>query len=332
MTSVVTRAGLIALVTIAIPAVAAPVGAPGSSTSVAAGTAGAPALEFADAVESGRLRNRRIAESSGMAASTRHPGLLWTINDSGSGPDVFLLDAKGTDLGRVRVSGVRNRDWEDMASYVKDGKHYLLIGDVGDNGASRAVSRIVGLREPPLGDDGRAAVERISAEWTMRFRYEDGPRDCESIAVDPEEGRIYLLTKRLVPAALYVLPLEPPSDAKTDPIYVARRLGPADAIEPPSPQDLIDDPLLGGYSSQPTAMDFSPDGLYAVVLTYRDAFLFVRHGDEPWLDTLNRRPRPLGLPRLVQAESLAVGGTAIYVTSEEAHAPILRIERLAAPD
>ncbi len=302
-----------------------------SASDTVAGATGAT-LGFAEAVQSGRLRNRRISESSGMASSTRYPGLIWTINDSGSGPDIFLLDASGTDLGRVRVKGVRNRDWEDMASFERDGEHFLLIGDVGDNGASRAVSRIVALREPPLDDAGRVSVGRVEPAWTMRFRFEDGPRDCESIAVDMRDDRIYLLTKRLVPAALYALPLGPAADDAPDAIHVAARLGPADAIEPPSPQHLIDDPLLGGYSSQPTAMDFSPDGRFAVVLTYRDAFLFVRQGNEPWLQTLNRRPRPLGLPRLVQAESLAIGDAAIYVTSEEAHAPILRIDRLDRSD
>lgn len=293
---------------------------------------GLPSISFAGATQSGRLENRRIAESSGLAASTRHPGLIWTVNDSGSGADLFALDDSGADLGRVRVSGARNRDWEDMASYELDGEHFLIIGDVGDNGANRAVSRIVAIHEPDLDADGRVAVDKVDVAWTLRFRYEDGPRDCESVAIDARAGRVYLLTKRLVPSALYELPLGPGKGGDPNAIHVAKRLGPADAIDPPSPQDLIDDPLLGGYSSQPTAMDFSPDGEYAVVLTYRDAFLFVRRDGENWLDALNRRPVPLGLPRLAQAESLAVGPAAIYVTSEEAHAPILRIDRLARPD
>ena len=41
------------------------------------------------------FQDRRIGESSGVVASRKHPGLLWTINDSGGDPMLFLSDTAG---------------------------------------------------------------------------------------------------------------------------------------------------------------------------------------------------------------------------------------------
>jgi hypothetical protein len=45
--------------------------------------------------------------------------------------------------------------------------------------------------------------------WRVRFRFEDGPRDCEAMAVDPEQPRALLLSKRTEPPVLYELTLLP---------------------------------------------------------------------------------------------------------------------------
>ena len=72
-----------------------------------------------------------------LAFSTRREGLLWSINDSGSQPAIFALSENGADLGKWIVADVESNDWEGMDSFVFDGRHYLLIGDTGDNFRSR---------------------------------------------------------------------------------------------------------------------------------------------------------------------------------------------------
>jgi hypothetical protein len=56
-------------------------------------------------------------ESSGLAASARVPGLLWTLDDGGAAPDLLAVAADdGRVLGRVRVAGATNVDWEALAA------------------------------------------------------------------------------------------------------------------------------------------------------------------------------------------------------------------------
>ena len=58
---------------------------------------------------------------------------LWTHNDSGDRPRLYALDLTGKHLGTCDVEGAGAVDWEDMASFQRDGTSYLLIADVGDN-------------------------------------------------------------------------------------------------------------------------------------------------------------------------------------------------------
>jgi hypothetical protein len=56
-----------------------------------------------------------IAEASGLTASRRVLGRLWTHNDS-SGPVLFALNDNGALTGRVRVTGAKTEDWEAIAA------------------------------------------------------------------------------------------------------------------------------------------------------------------------------------------------------------------------
>ena len=51
-----------------------------------------------------------------------------------------------------------------------------------------------------LTPDGQIAARPAHV---LRLTYDDGPRDCEAIAIDPGERAIYLLTKRTTPPRLY---------------------------------------------------------------------------------------------------------------------------------
>ena len=62
-----------------------------------------------------RFRSPRVRESSGVAVSRAHRGVLWTHNDSGDDAYVYATDLAGTDRGVVRIRGARAVDWEDIA-------------------------------------------------------------------------------------------------------------------------------------------------------------------------------------------------------------------------
>ena len=151
------------------------------------------------------LRSRRVAESSGVAVSRSHRGLLWTHNDSGDGPYVYATDVNGSDRGTVHIRHARAVDWEDIALGPCPASRgiCLYIADTGDNDQRRkfAVVYTVPEPDPPANPSDTARSHPASA---LRLRYPGGPEDVEAIYVSPLDGALYLVSKgRRGSVALY---------------------------------------------------------------------------------------------------------------------------------
>lgn len=220
----------------------------------------------------GRIEDPGLDESSGLVASRRDANLLWSHNDSGGEPVLFALSTTGAPRGRVRVAGVANLDWEDIAAFEWNGQPWLLIADVGDNAGRRTDCMLHIIAEPDPADLSPDRELTVAVAWSLPVRYADGiARDCESVAVDAAEGMVYLLSKRERPAGLYRLPLRPDP---TQPPPAATRV--ADVVHIPQPDALramLNLPT-GRWSGQPVALDFDPAGSAAVVLTYVSVLIF----------------------------------------------------------
>lgn len=251
------------------------------------------------------VEDRALSEMSGLEASPRDPGVFWSINDSGSRARLFRLDADGRSLGRVAVKGAFIRDSESLALWrEKPGeREWLLIGDVGDNRGWRGEVRIHAVAEPALD------IDEARIEWTLRFRYPDGPRDAEGIAVDHCHGELLILTKRDRPPRLYRVPLRA-----------------ADSSEPVVAEFLATLPDEGVQGSV-TGLDVSKDGRLLAVLTYRGLYVWEREAHADWRDVLQTAPRRLPLPAMRKAEAMAFdhAADAIFVGSEKRPTPFLRI-------
>lgn len=249
--------------------------------------------------ELGTLQNAEIRESSGMAYSTRGHSVLWTHNDSGDTSRFFAVGLAGEDLGTFMLEGAKAVDWEDLASFTFDGKSWLLLADVGDNEERRPDCQLYIVEEPQAGTSATVSVERM-----ISFVYEDGPHNCEAVAVDPEEGRILLIVKTRDPASgVYSLPLDPEDEKAT-----ARRIA---------------DIRMTGV----VAMDISPDGRDAVVLTYGDAFRWRRAEDEGWASAFGREPEMLPMPYRKQGEAVCYtpDGKKLLLSSEKKPRPLLEV-------
>jgi hypothetical protein len=142
-----------------------------------------------------------IDEASGMVDSRTMPGNLWVEQDSGSPAEMALLSKDGTVKGKIAVPNAQNIDWEDMS--IGPGPqvniNYIYMGDIGDNNASLPIRTIYRFPEPASLNTPIQSVERIN------FRYPDGPRDAESLLVDPQTRDIYVVSKRETRVHLYRL-------------------------------------------------------------------------------------------------------------------------------
>lgn len=272
----------------------------------------------------GRLQNAKIDEASGLARSQRYPDVFWVANDDG--PSVlYAIDGTGKDLGRVTVKDASNRDWEDLASFTLDGVPYLIAADIGDNEGKRKDVRLYIIEEPEAGDD------KVKPAWRIEFTYPEGPRDAESVAVDVDNERVLVLTKRDVPALLYALPLRPDTKKRID----AERLGVVASLPQPSRSDLEFARRANSWHWQPTSMDVSGDGMNAIVLTYGGVYLYPRSPGQDWLEALQQSPLVVSRSSNRQAESVAftAAGDFVYITLEQRNAPLFRLPaRKPAPE
>jgi hypothetical protein len=271
------------------------------------------------AVAIGRLEDPRILEASGLARSYRQDNVLWTINDNGSHEWVHAISPRGKRVGEFDLKRSKNKDWEDLASFMLDDKPYLLIADIGDNEAKHETRTLYVVKEP-----GAKKKDTEKVDWQIDFRYPGGPRDAESAAVDIENQRVLVLSKRDIPPALYELPLRPDNEET----LTAKKLGTISTLPLPTRQDIEFAPKLNDWYWQPVGMDISDDNLAAVILTYRAVYYYQRLPGQDWLDALNTLPLRVGIGSIRNAEAIAFGDRkrTVIVTGESKHSPVIAID------
>jgi len=138
--------------------------------------------------EGERVPIKGLPEASGVAASRKFPGVLWSHNDSGE-PTLLAFRADGASVGRLWVARAAVEDWEDIGVGPCPDGSCLYIGDIGDNNAKRGSLMIYRVPEPDSGGDVRSRKTE-----SMRLTYPDGPKDAEALAVLPN-GSLFIVTK-----------------------------------------------------------------------------------------------------------------------------------------
>jgi hypothetical protein len=129
------------------------------------------------------MSDPRITESSGLAASLVHRGIVYTVNDSGDDSRIFAVDI---DSGRVvGVTTVSNANWRDAEAMAVWGGR-VWVADVGNNSRSREDRALYMFDEPGSGD------HRVKAtRYPVAF---PGPSiNVEAMSIVP--GRIFLFGK-----------------------------------------------------------------------------------------------------------------------------------------
>jgi hypothetical protein len=159
---------------------------------------GADPAQPVDFTEVSRIDDVRVTESSGLAVSSKHRDLAYTINDSGSSATVFAIRVSTGDV--VGTTTVRHPtfNWLDTEAMALRGGT-LWVADTGDNFRQRTDAALYAIDEP--GPGNHTVVPRRYA-----VTYEGGPQNVEAIAVPPGSGRILLLSKRSAGGVVHRLP------------------------------------------------------------------------------------------------------------------------------
>ncbi|MEZ6127379.1 MAG: hypothetical protein R3C59_01690 [Planctomycetaceae bacterium] len=264
-----------------------------------------------DFVQVAIIEDKRLDESSGLAISYTHPGAVWLHNDSGAAAELFLVGMDGRTQAVVRLPSAKAVDWEDMCSFRTADQSWLLIGDIGDNERARSQTQrpctLYLLKEPVVPRANGVPTITWNVSATIRFEFEDGSADCESVAVDTERQEILLLTKTSPQKnGLYRLPLD---------------------LETPE-QMLTAKKIASPFIPFATALDVSPSGRTMVVCSMLNALVVTRTPSQSWTDAFASPGLAMDLPPRKQGETICFDQTGqwLYVNSETPRQPLWRVK------
>jgi hypothetical protein len=266
------------------------------------------------------LADKRIHESSGMVRSVRHPGILWTHNDSGGEPCLFAINRKGETVAKVRVPTAANFDWEDITQGPDDeGRPCLYIGDIGDNLKLRASLQIYRILEPDLPED--ADKEVLSEEPQIwHVSYPNRRHNAESLMMHPLTRQLFIVTKEEDGrCALYRVPDDRVSGQALKLSKVADLHFPARRREGKRPS----------MACMVTSADFSPDGSRLVIATYSYLHEWKLGKNSSLEQSLSAPARIIQPPLTKQMEAVCYDGdgASLWFTSEQLPAPLYRLSR-----
>lgn len=272
----------------------------------------AKSTEFGPGRQAGVVQSDLICEASGIVASWRNPGVLWVHNDSGDSARIFAINDKGEFLGVCDIAGAAARDWEDIAigPGPDPNRQYLYIGDIGDNLAKYPEVAVYRLPEPKV--DPETPFDRMTSAPAemIRLTYPGGPRDAETLLVDPRTRDLFILSKRELFSKVYLAAYPQSTTQPTELKRVAS--------------------LPWGFA---VAGDVSPDGRRVIVRSMFGASLWIRPADEPLWKAFSGKQVQLPLLYEKQGEGICFDARGEgYFTLGEMLNPPLHYFGLAEPN
>ena len=136
--------------------------------------------DVGEGVEIGQMDDKDMEEASGLAYSRLRSGVLFTINDHGGPNSVIALDESGAKMADIILEGIKNEDWEDIATTVTASVKFILVSDTGNNDHDRDDLAIIRFREPNLHSVDEVTIARADT-WVYEVRYDGFSYDCEAL-------------------------------------------------------------------------------------------------------------------------------------------------------
>ena len=270
---------------------------------------------FMPGVKLGILNKERVTEASGMVASRKNPGVFWVHNDAGNSATIYAIKADGEFISAYRVKQAKSRDWEDVAigPGPEKGVDYIYIGNIGDNNLEYASVAIYRVEEPKVdinqatGSADKLEDVRIGPAAEIELLYPDGPKDAETLLVDPLNGDIYIITKGKSSGLVYMAPYPQAVDSRTTLEFIA---------EVPM--------------AKATGGDVSPDGSCVIVRASKAAGLWIRPAEQKlWMAFIDQ-PVWIDLAKEPQGEAVCfdANSNGFYTLSEMKHPYIYYFARI----
>ena len=259
----------------------------------------------------GRLKRKDMDEISGIAASGINPNIYYVHNDSGDTSRFFAILPTGDVKSTVYFKGDPNQkqgvvDCEDIAvgPGPLKGKSYVYLGDIGDNKAVRKYLTVYRMEEKKAwATDSLSSAEAAP----INLKYPDGPKDAETLMIDPIERLMYVVSKRQDTVTVYTTPL---SYKTNDTLTLTKRCK----------------IFFPGFRlfKWITAGDISKDGQQVLIKSYSKVYYWKRDNNEPIWKTIQKPPRILPYSEERQGEAIGFtpDGKGYYTTSEGVYSPI----------
>jgi hypothetical protein len=259
----------------------------------------------------GSLEGKFLDEVSGIAASGVSDDIYYIHNDSGDTSRFFAIKPTGEVEATVYFKGdpkepLGVHDCEDIAvgPGPEKGKSYVYMGDIGDNNAVRKYITVYRMEESKAwADHGTAHTTAVP----IHFKYPDGPKDAETLMIDPIEKLIYIVSKRKDTVAVYTSPL---NYKPNDTVMLTKRCK-------------LFFPGLKPFKWI-TAGDISKDGQQVLIKSYVRVYYWQRQNNEPIWQTVQRKWQELPYKMERQGEGIGFtpDGKAYYCVSEGVYTPI----------
>ncbi|MDQ3416573.1 MAG: hypothetical protein M3474_05665 [Actinomycetota bacterium] len=157
------------------------------------------------------IKDKRVSESSALGVSPADDGLLYTVNDSGHDPIVFVIErASGDIVGTTLLKGL-DPEVVDPEALAVQGKT-LWVADTGDNRHERDDVALYSLPAPGRG-------EHTVQPETYPLTYPAGNPDVEALLMAPDGGG-WLITKEVLGGEVLALPddMQPDEPVKPEPV------------------------------------------------------------------------------------------------------------------
>lgn len=254
---------------------------------------------------SGFMKSRDLKETSGIAASGIFNNIYYIHNDSGDTSRFFAITPKGNLVSTFYYQEDKNiqprqLDCEDIAvgKGPKAGKSYIYLGDIGDNFNVRKYITVYRFEEKPSWL--QTPLNHV-VPIQLHLTYPDGPKDSETLMVDPLQNLLYIVNKRTDTIRVYTTPLIFKNDEQRV-LTLRSRV------------------YFRGFKpfKYITAGDISKDGTKILLKSYGKVYYWHRTGKEPIWETMQRKPTelPYDMQRQGEAIGFAPDAESYYSTSE----------------